>query len=827
MGQIIGGAAKPKRCNLNKLSQLGTPTAGEYILVSSDNSMNAAGQGNFDCYIVGDGTTAATALELHYVESTREEVNELVNKTKNTIIHTRNLADSAVRDDSHFINSSTRIGTEAGNILIIFPCSPSTTYTISKIKTSRFRVAYFNEYPKYNVLGYGVITNHSAEHITITTGESATYIAAWVYNSSGETVTRDAVMDSLQIELGSVATEYIAPRFTAVDYTARQTIENYTPVNNLITYDPTKPLAANQGVVLKRMLDTGVEALEPDASVDNAYVNWSTGVIEANNEYHYFDHTVKSGDVLLLTVPKAGSAVAVIAMYAGNDYVKDYSSVQYGGNFFVIVPSTITNIRISLRKTKTYSIRKSSLIHYDSQKSLILRHSGAYYYINEGNDFIQMADGSSSRNKNLNFHSVTKNGTVYDASDDITPMHILNTTLGGNHAQPVTEATITAHGFVDSDLGTAWTHSNGDVYYLVRIVNENTARFLSANKGTQSSPIFQYMPVGTLVRNDNTKTISAVTSSQMWPGIKNESYNIIVDGITIENAMGDVYGNVIDFVESYDIMNPASILENLVANVGNNVNGVYDGDVAVHADITYRFLRGLNRIVMTNYNVVQDEIKFSNMMFSQKTGSTTAKYYTPNNTAFAVPEVFSSGETTIISESNTIKDTGVPCNRVLQYYEDKNFAFAVGILTDIGVGKNMRNYTDEYFELRGSTKKIYPTPVNFSKVGSTLQSGDMFTALMYYAIADIGTGYRQSLYHFNLNGEVYVFVDYSGSMVDKVSISDALNGRQIKVIEASNAEIINMKGNSEPYEQNNIYNGGFYVKANYVVGETCYIVVKI
>lgn len=64
MGQIVGGAAKPKRCNLNKLSQLGTPAAGEYILVSSDNSMNASGQGNFDCYIVGDGTKAATALPL-------------------------------------------------------------------------------------------------------------------------------------------------------------------------------------------------------------------------------------------------------------------------------------------------------------------------------------------------------------------------------------------------------------------------------------------------------------------------------------------------------------------------------------------------------------------------------------------------------------------------------------------------------------------------------------------------------------------------------------------------------------------------------------------
>lgn len=67
MGQIVSSAAKPKRCNANQLSQVPTPAAGEHILVSSDNSMNAAGQGNFDCYIVGDGTTAATALPLHYI----------------------------------------------------------------------------------------------------------------------------------------------------------------------------------------------------------------------------------------------------------------------------------------------------------------------------------------------------------------------------------------------------------------------------------------------------------------------------------------------------------------------------------------------------------------------------------------------------------------------------------------------------------------------------------------------------------------------------------------------------------------------------------------
>lgn len=79
MGQIVSTAAKPKRCNANQLSQLGVLAAGLHVLVSTDNSMNAAGQGNFDAYIVGDGTTASTALSLHKIETIAEALNEQIN----------------------------------------------------------------------------------------------------------------------------------------------------------------------------------------------------------------------------------------------------------------------------------------------------------------------------------------------------------------------------------------------------------------------------------------------------------------------------------------------------------------------------------------------------------------------------------------------------------------------------------------------------------------------------------------------------------------------------------------------------------------------------
>lgn len=69
MGQIIGRSAKPDACNLRSLSSFGTPGAGQHILVSTDNSAMQNGQGNFDAYVVGDGHTAATALELHPLEN--------------------------------------------------------------------------------------------------------------------------------------------------------------------------------------------------------------------------------------------------------------------------------------------------------------------------------------------------------------------------------------------------------------------------------------------------------------------------------------------------------------------------------------------------------------------------------------------------------------------------------------------------------------------------------------------------------------------------------------------------------------------------------------
>ena len=114
MGQIIGGAAKPKRCNISKLSQLGTPAAGEHILVSSDNSMNAAGQGNFDRYIVGDGSTAATALEIKAISKIDTiEIERINSQQKEIVILDDNNGEIVTITDDGLVAKSLKVGTKS------------------------------------------------------------------------------------------------------------------------------------------------------------------------------------------------------------------------------------------------------------------------------------------------------------------------------------------------------------------------------------------------------------------------------------------------------------------------------------------------------------------------------------------------------------------------------------------------------------------------------------------------------------------------------------------------------------------------------------------
>ena len=87
-------------------------------------------------------------------------------------------------------------------------CLPNTTYTVSKMLSSRFSVGYTYELPDNEVTVRGTLSNDGATQLTVTTDSNARYLVIYCYHMTNDTVTFDEVLNSLQIEMGDTATEY-------------------------------------------------------------------------------------------------------------------------------------------------------------------------------------------------------------------------------------------------------------------------------------------------------------------------------------------------------------------------------------------------------------------------------------------------------------------------------------------------------------------------------------------------------------------------------------------------------------------------------------------
>lgn len=89
-------------------------------------------------------------------------------------------------------------------------CMANTDYVVSKFSGQYFRIASFSEEIKNNVHMINGITNKpTASKLSINTGDNAKYLAVTYYNSSKDTLTEQEILNSIQIELGSEATDYI------------------------------------------------------------------------------------------------------------------------------------------------------------------------------------------------------------------------------------------------------------------------------------------------------------------------------------------------------------------------------------------------------------------------------------------------------------------------------------------------------------------------------------------------------------------------------------------------------------------------------------------
>lgn len=123
-------------------------------------------------------------------------------------VRTGNLFDKSTISLNAYPGTNNTLVASPNTRVAYIPCMPSTTYTISKIKSNRFIVAYTKTIPAIGETAYGVIIDNNATKIAITTGNDASYIIIFYYHANYDTLTETEIKSSIMLNLGSTALPY-------------------------------------------------------------------------------------------------------------------------------------------------------------------------------------------------------------------------------------------------------------------------------------------------------------------------------------------------------------------------------------------------------------------------------------------------------------------------------------------------------------------------------------------------------------------------------------------------------------------------------------------
>lgn len=442
--------------------------------------------------------------------------------------------------------------------------------------------------------------------------------------------------------------------------------------------------------------------------------------------------------------------------------------------------------------------------YYLLQKMLI---DGDIEFDNNVVNFIGARKISSTSLNDIDF--TFDNGSILTASaDEAAPVLYDGIYTGGRHGVVIVEVTATNHGKEVKDVGSEWIDASSYKWYIMRIVNANKLWVMSKNLSVYPVWSFRETVIGNLTHSANATNTAGITvasqqKTQLTPGIQNNVKHIKLDGEYSISADGAYLCKSVDIVESYDIPNPAAVLNYVISCVGGSVQPDFGSslvtDKDVHFDIIYRFaLNGSCTVYHNIYayrNLTLNYAGFIQSGVLTFTGKTLLQYVPGVNSFVGSLQTWDLAATEDISgtiEQLTLSadrwaDPNNPPARMAQIVANggtNEFGFILGYspLRGIGMAENRKNLASGGFIF--TTKKQYPYGVDSSSFsGGILPASTLLECVAYRSFYPC-TGNATVLTWYKDGTDYVVILDYHQNVTQlAVELPAFMIGMSLSVIE--------------------------------------------
>jgi len=200
---------------------------------------------------------------------------------------------------------------------------------------------------------------------------------------------------------------------------------------------------------------------------------------------------------------------------------------------------------------------------------------------------------------------------IHANGDDATPWNLNGTYIGANHGcSDGREITVPGHGLTVADLGSQWEDAAGTKFVILKIVDADHFWALSANQGTGDIWKFTTTVKGPTLKRVGggaTLTFTDCKMAQLTPSCRISKQEYLVDGQTPLADDTPVSCAFLDLVEDYDIISPASLVQDFLAHPDEARSFVGpDLQAVVRNRLVYRFYPNSANVIRYSAEALQD-----------------------------------------------------------------------------------------------------------------------------------------------------------------------------------------------------------------------------